>query len=535
MSSVVLPATPDYNRIFDRSIYDQTEYYSKESVTESGLIEHFRNKKLEQLIKSKLAPYEKEAQYLDKNYGITTPEGNAKHFGVDPLKLLYPLAKSLINLQNQYIGNFMNVWDQERLPISREEAKKQYHDLRFAIQVWKEGIEKESVWDLEVKYILQKRNISSLRMQERIENDLLEARGQFGDYKKTIIEKALLIPCAPLYICNPEYKALDRVITDRRLKNYNVDVQDTLTNFAMKLINASRTEAGSLQYTRYFLYLYGNPGCGKSTAAQMIVESLGLPYHTISLTSPDDLSKIKVQGQPFTQNANDPGLLALALMSRDKCFNKSFQNAVLIINDFDYILFSNEGANIAMNFALENLDPDKKHYYNPFFDADIDVSRLSIIITANKRIPQRPEDPNVQDPYAALRSRVKEIHFPDFPLETIKPLLVSVTEEYAINAKIPSAVIEANKESWIERVVQAQGGQTIDLRKFHESVNEIVTRISVHNERQRIAWENKYIIPAKKAFSSIVLITKTIGTVAYRVINLSATVILSVGRKWKQM
>lgn len=451
-----------YKGVFDPSIYDQTEYLQNrknENITENGLKEHLHKKKMERLQKVIL----NKAQGRIEDYNQIVNQ----HAGFWDT-ILKPLAQMLPFLP-------VNTFDEEMRVISKAEAKKRLFELTFEIKMLMDGLDKEQICDLERQYILKKREIS-LEICDQVEKILLLARedGIPLEFFRQFIDNALKLPNSIKLLYD---FSLHKIISTNEFKNFDPNLQHKIKCITKKLIiDSQQTKEDSCLRSIY--YFYGKPSTGKSTTARLIPESLNLPYKICSIKQAEDLSRGNLEGDTRTFNSQNPGLLGEALMSQNE-EGKSYHNAVLIIEEFDRLLFPEGGGSSvsgSLAFLLDYLDPDKKSFFSPYFLAKIKVSSLSIILTANHKIPEKPEDPKGKDPYAALRSRVEEIHFPEFPPETIKSICIPYAEKIGQKYNLSESVINAKKTQWIDEAINRQRVKTfeVELRDLKRQIELIV-------------------------------------------------------------
>lgn len=468
-SQVSATAAVSYKGVFDQSIYDQSIFEDRKSVPFKELKAHLLKMKELRLEKVLLQNALQRIEQLKNIIDDGTPLYNY---------LIKPFGGAFVDLSG------IEEWRE----ISKDEAKKKLFELLFEIQLLKKALNKESICDLEYKYIQKKRRISP-DICDQIEKILLMVRedGVPIQLFRAFIDSAIKMPNKTLQLSE---KALKNITEFEDFGNFDPKLQLNIHCIAKKLIINSKQKNNDDISTRSIYYFYGNPGTGKSTTAKMIPKLLNLPHFICSIRSSTDLSADNLEGSTRTYNSHNPGLLANALMS--KCENeKSYLNAVLIIEDFDRLLFPEGGGNISgpLAFLLDYLDPNKKDYFSPYFLAKINISYLSIILTANNPIPKKPENPTDKDPYAALRSRVTEVHFPDFPQQTLKsmctPYAELMGEEYGITPK----VINANKGRWVEKAIQNQREKShaLEPRDLKRQIELIVIEKSLEKgKKQRV-------------------------------------------------
>lgn len=425
-SEVSSMSNVSYKGIFDQSIYDQDEYLKTTpvaQVTDSGLIDCLMKKKIKRLNDVVL----KNLTERMKQYETVLSEGKNR-------RLISLIARAV-----PFIGNLPDSYVKEFTLISKEEAQKEAFKLSFQLQALEQGITKEPICDLEIKYILLKRKISSPTIRDQIEKALLMSREEaiYIEFVRKFIDNCLSMPHSTLKV------TLTKSLSDDEFfKNFDPVLLDRLEEIVTKLSFDSVEGDNVIGNKRSIYYFYGEPGTGKSETAVRLAEFTGLPYFVVTIRRLEDLSCQALEGAERTHLTHSPGLLATTLMSKNKQ-GQSYKNAILIINDFDRILFADGGPGVvstSLSFLLDYLDPEKTGFYGPYFNEVLDISRLSIFITANRPIPKNDitMEKNAFDAYAALRSRVAggEIHFPNFPQTVLQKMLLPFAENLLRKYKV---------------------------------------------------------------------------------------------------
>lgn len=506
MSKVFESSAINYQGVYNQSIYDQTDCKAladfqanrdmpaetkafierrarcKElrlatELIDKHLIEHLFFKKKERLDEVLTENINRSKELYQAVIG---DDKSWKKFITDLMKASMALCKVDATLIENRFSD---------IPVT--DAKLAIFKLANEHRLLESGIEREQILDLEVRYVIKKRKIKSSEIKEQIEKALIVARENttYLDLVRKFIDYTLALPDTHREL--PDGIA-NRIKDDVFFKEFEPKLLRKLEIVAHKLERDSRNDQ-SRTSTRGIYYFHGNPGTGKSSAARKLAEFMGLPYFVPPIRRIEDLSSDNLEGTERTLFSHKPGTFARALLAKNKD-GRSYLNAILIIDDFDRMLLASEqraGVPTALSFLLEYLDPEKTTYYNPYFDASIDISRLSIIITANQPIPKRvhsKSDPDtiLKDPFAALRSRVTEVHFPDFPSKTISTILNPVAT--ALAAKYQVMLNEPLTNQLINKAVDRQKQRSLsleprDLKKELETVIIAHKRgITLHDE-----------------------------------------------------
>lgn len=427
-------STISYAGVFDRSIYEQNIPSDKDGEVLNGeLLKQLLENKAKRLNTVLTERCEQRLKDL-----TTIIDGGPK---------AWEWARTIGITGAPVIGGAAKAIDDKLLAITREEAKKQYFELLFHKKLLIDGLGKEAISDLEKQYVVKKRFIRSQDLKDQIEKGLLLAReeGVYVEFLRKFIDNALDLPTTHLKI-NIEIR--NNLDDQPFFQGFQPALQAELKMMVYKLAADSQLNDSDPTYKRSIYYLHGNPGTGKSSAIREITNFVALPCYIPVIRTPADLSSTQLEGARRTMMTHSPGFLAEALLTKNSQ-EKRYTNGVLVIEDFDRILFGPDGRQnpAALTFLLNYLEPEKRDYLNAYFESDIDIQRLSIVITANKRIPKlKPGQKIDEDPYAALRSRVREIYFPDFKPDVIEAMLTpyndGIAQKYSLGDDEKTTVLQ---------------------------------------------------------------------------------------------
>src|SRR5690606_29012993 len=142
-------------------------------------------------------------------------------------------------------------------------------------------------------------------------------------------------------------------------------------------------------------YFYSPPGFGKSTAARLIPQFLGLPCYETNIRTAEDLSQRSLEGGDWQRQLATPGHIARALMQgsfvgkeKHATFKmliphvakyglepeleinlqvqqavETYENTFLVTNDFDRLLLDAQTSTQSLAFFLDYLDPLKINFF----------------------------------------------------------------------------------------------------------------------------------------------------------------------------
>lgn len=194
---------------------------------------------------------------------------------------------------------------------------------------------------------------------------------------------------------------------------YDKDVKQALKSMLTKIIDNNFLSSCS---QRGFIF-YGAPGTGKTRAAQLVAESLNLPFYRLSIGRSDDLDDGKLYGQrPSSFQPGDKGSLVQAFLATNKNGDRA-QNVVILLDDVDrgFANPRSDGQDMEglMNFLLEIFDINNTSIDANYYDIDLDFRNVIIIATMNRDI-------RTEEQFNALQSRCDFIDFKSPSKDDIK-------------------------------------------------------------------------------------------------------------------
>lgn len=441
-----------YRDVFTDEIYNQTSFSHaslSQSEYESKAIEQLYDLKERSLTKAfastwvhKLSIYMGE---LEKAKKVTQTkakakliigifEGMVKIISSQPLAFVPLIGPHVEKVSSALTGISSIAEHTADLVIGKEELRQQLghfysETLKYKnnINSYRLGLKSEPIKNYEEQYVKQKRSFAP-SMQKTIELALIKSRlpSQAFCSPQDVLKQALSLPLSHKNLLLEETIGLlsERYDDDEFFSRYDDSIQEFIKGIIKEAVCSSNIEDNDTSESfRRSYYIWGNPGMGKSELAKGIAKFLGVPYYETSLGDSKLLTSPALYGVTWLSGTANPGWLAKIFLQE----NARHKNAVLIINDLHLLIDSNMGANNsqqAIKFLLDFLDPEKRKLKNNYFNAEIDISRLLILITGNSPIPQ-------ENKYKALIDRFEKIiQLPDFSIESVRPLLLKKCNLY---------------------------------------------------------------------------------------------------------
>jgi len=463
----------DYSRIFTTKIYDQSTIAFNTLTTEnqrkSRILRDLKRKKKEQIdvkcvqaLNEELAKKERNQQTIKEVYDDLIEETKAHKekgswikTGVDlfiagvggavagPFGWMIGqgVGSTITKLGDEYIKGdtsteLVKKTANAQIDVQEYQSiKQEMEKLTLLRNVLQEGIDKEpeTLLAMEEEYVLRKRFFPA-QMQVNIEDALIDARKTgISNLEKpeAFVQKALLLPFRENPVKELGFYNLPKPNADDIpnsvdfsiafddnvfFKGFSEGLRVKLKNVASNIRRLSSLNTTEPRRTYFF---WGKPGVGKSTAAVEIPQFLKLPYIELTIRSEADLSKESIEGGARGWPNPQIGMFALALTASNS-EGRSYGNPVLILNDFDRVLGNSSQA---LSFLLFFLDPKTKQFLNNYFGGNLDISKITTILTSRKKIP-------AGESYDALRDRTaEEIEFDPPNSETLTSILKDYKKE----------------------------------------------------------------------------------------------------------
>lgn len=320
------------------------------------------------------------------------------------------------------IGKYLTQEANDNFPNTIALIKGEIQKLDSEIYDLLKGLDYEPIKDLEEAYVKHKRKMDNKGLKNTIEEKLIGIRGPefFKAESKRVIISALKLPVGRPFIVEADNITdrnglLTKLQENKYFCNYTKNVQDPLQTILTEVASSSE---------RRTYYFWGSPSSGKTTAAKIIPQTLGLPFYETTFFDSSEI--VKISGSCYYYANASPGWLINAYITPSEDIPN--KRMVLIINEIDRLIESkNPEVN---NFLLAFLDPNKKKDHNNYFEADLDISNLIVILTANSDIS---EDKFFQ----ALKNRISlKIEFPKLADKTTNQAaqkkLEAIAQKYSL-------------------------------------------------------------------------------------------------------
>ena len=510
-----------YEDVFTTEIYDQRSVHSKLSsdISKEYYAERMTtdlyNRKKASIRRTVILRYQNKLEQLNNSLDTSVGHNVSSHFYKDIVGLGRSALES-IPVVGGIFGWFTDKAveaDDDYRSMTKSQAanmQKEIRELENQIHVLEIGIRDESIAKEEEQYVVKKREMS-VELQEVIEDALIQSRKRGGMAMfnlRDFIGEALLLPTGHKKILvNPDDSQdlnlrhlLHKFDEDQFFRNLNQTLQYQLKSILTELFYASLSDDLTEASLKHFYYFYGEPGIGKSESARRLMNLAGLPYYEAYVRVESDLSQENLEGSVYYRPNSTIGWLIRPFMEKDT-EGKTSQNAGLIINDFDRVLLDGgPRAKAALGFLLDYLDPTKKSFYSPYFKSNIDISRMSIFITANKPIPV--DGDGINDQYAALISRLEILQFQPPSSAVLEDILLKHSKDV-----FRLYNIEDNrrlKNRFVKEVIE--GVNNASIRDAKSKLQAIVSEYKVRQVLQAGEYSlNNFLPSVRPKFNCIIL------------------------------
>jgi len=253
---------------------------------------------------------------------------------------------------------------------------------------------------------------------EIIDRNKMNAKGQSGAKYSELIETLLAVPWNNVKKIDVSLEDFERGLNKSHygLKKPKEIVTDFFANLIWRYKELDVNESHLWHHMGSAFLFVGPPGVGKTSLAISIAESLGIPYHKISLGGMRDEADIR--GYGFTYEGSKPGPIVQGLIKM------GIMNGMFIFDETD------KSEQFATATLLEILDPEQNHMFHDKYTqttVDIDLSNAHFVLTAN----------SLENVPAALVDRCQVVLLDRYSSDekiniARKHLLKRIREKYAI-------------------------------------------------------------------------------------------------------
>lgn len=216
--------------------------------------------------------------------------------------------------------------------------------------------------------------------------------------------------------------------------------------------------------------MVGEPGCGKTTAAQYLAELLGLPCYKVS--APKASTSHGLSGETRSYRGADAGEPVQAMLTT------GIQNPVLIFDEVDKITRTTHSAQL--DDELLSVCDGARDIWDNFVGCRFDLSACPVFMTANEL--ERVSEP--------LRDRCLVIRFPEVDLPRLHRIMerytVSKLRTYHGRVHVGPSVVEALTENLYRKGVRS-------IRQHQKLVDNVLDNAyfkALEGENAQITAEN---------------------------------------------
>lgn len=461
------PLKVDYSGIFDVDIYRQQNLPTNQPYNEAALArlyelkEQTLNRILAQKLEKKLESYTKlqkvavKQQELHNIFGIFKGILGILTAPFAALSSAFSIDKSLNDLGSAANGLTHVIDSGVSLGHGNIDLKplipslyKEILGLKDEIEVYRDGIRKESIKKEEEEYVIRKRDIHE-SFHHEIERALIETRlAELPLFNpRVFVQDALKLPLTHTNIFVHKHQTWEEINEDFKTHPFFSKLatqahQEQLKHLVKEIVFASNAQNPS----RIIRLFVGNSGVGKTFTALQIAQFVGLPCEDSPLGTSESLPGRGFFGEFWGNPTRILGSSAKVFLQTGT------KNPVLVVNEFDKFLDGPKGP--ATRFFIDTLlDTSKTEILNEYFNGVIDFSRLIVILTANQDVSE--------EEYPALKSRLagKTIYFPDCTPKLAKEILFEKCEKFRVTYH--SKFKTEDFQGLIEKTLSDQGSADI--------------------------------------------------------------------------
>ncbi len=227
---------------------------------------------------------------------------------------------------------------------------------------------------------------------------------------------------------------------------------------AIKLLCFDRAQLKG-SHRKGLVYFYGKPGTGKTYLAHKIAQFLNLEIAEVPLANAtvERLSGTKRRGAHASEGRI---LQALCNPSGITDSKQNSANMILFFDEAEKVLNEN---NSLSSYMLKILDPHQKTFFSPYFNSNINISNLLIILCGNEPIKMR-----------ALKNRMQNIEFKGFKPSYRKTAIKDYIMELPSHEKLSNSDFYKVNQVNINKLVDAETDP--GLRVLHRAVRNLYNK-----------------------------------------------------------
>ena len=390
-----------------------------------------------------------------------------------PIPAIGMAALHLFGKQSEAFGN-------QELDLARykNDMDKAIHAIDKEIHQQIDRVFNEPVKDIEEAYIKLKirgEKFIPKDLQDYIEENLINSRNALYPFAfiKQSLEYAVKLPHIHKELSNPLWFDF---INHKFIKRYSLQNQEQLGALAWNIIKFSGRNENDETLLRAICYFSGGPGTGKTEAVKFIAKFFKLPIYQRNVRDLSDLSSQNLEGSDAMQPGSIPGWMSDPLFETNE-EGQRYTNAILLLDEFDRVLFNPSSSIEGLTFFLDFLDPKKFSFHNHYFKSKIGIRRLHVFVAGNTDIPATKE-------YAAVRERFPyKIHFDEMSKESKKEILEEYLPEVAKLYKVSQDEVTFQNTSLSEQAI-ARAENPNSVRSCKQALTNVISSISLENYRK---------------------------------------------------
>jgi ATP-dependent Lon protease len=251
-----------------------------------------------------------------------------------------------------------------------------------------------------------------------------------------------------------KYLTLLREALDKRLYG--------LQEVKQQIIMAVHDRLRNPTCKRNILVLKGPKGSGKTKIAQIVANTIGLPFYKIALGGLIDATVFKGSDQVWS--GSSPSMI-LQILARSRC-----SNPVILLDEIDKLSHSEKGIEVA-NSMLHVLDPTQNTQFHDLFLSEIphDISGIWFFVTMNESSPLAD----------ALKDRLEIIEISPYTTkEMVQIVKKHIFPELMAEKNVQSELITLSDEA-VELLCATKGKES--LRTVERHLARLISKLSLLN------------------------------------------------------